>query len=93
MTPSHLKILKDFIRESIEAFFLILVIFLIADKTIDKDSMLRITKTSLLLGMVNIGLALFDEESRAKVNDGMKRSLGNTMLAGLGGGVAAASKV
>jgi glycerol uptake facilitator-like aquaporin len=86
MTPYHLKILKDFVRESIEVFFLILVIFMISDKTIDKDSMLRITKISLLLGMVNIGLALFDEDSQAKVNDGVKRSLGVTMLAGLGGG-------
>lgn len=90
MTPSNLEILKDFIRESIEAFVFILVIFMISDKTVDKESILRILKISLVLGMVNVGLALFDEESHAKVKDGMKSSLGNTMLAsvtGMGAGV------
>lgn len=90
MTPSNLEILKDFIRESIEAFVLILVIFMISDKSVDAESILRITKISLVLGVVNVGLALFDEESHAKVKDGMKSSLGNTMLAsvtGMGAGI------
>jgi glycerol uptake facilitator-like aquaporin len=83
MTPSQREILKDFIRESIEAFVLILVIFMISDKTIDKRNMRRIAKISLLVGMVNVGLALFDTEGYARVKDGMKSSLGNTMMAGL----------
>jgi glycerol uptake facilitator-like aquaporin len=90
MTPSNLEILKDFIRESIEAFVLILVIFMISDKAVDTESLLRITKISLVLGVVNVGLALFDVESHAKVKDGMKSSLGNTMLAsvtGMGAGI------
>lgn len=90
MNPSHLEILKDFIRESIEAFVLILVISMISDKTVDKESILRITKISLVLGVVNVCLALYDEESHTKVKDSMKSSLGNTMLTsatGMGAGV------
>ena len=90
MTPDNQEILKDFIRESLESFVLILVIFMISDKTIDSESMLKITKISLLLGTVNVGLALFDQESHAKVKEGIKNTLGSTMLAsvsGLAGGM------
>jgi gamma-glutamyl-gamma-aminobutyrate hydrolase PuuD len=74
-------VFKNFVRECMEAFILTLVIFMISDKPMNKDTMQRILKISLLLGGVNVALPLFDEESHVRVKDGMKNSLRHTMLA------------
>lgn len=76
-----LALFKNFVRECMEAFILTLVIFMISDKPINQNTMQRVVKISLLLGGVNVALALFDEESHIKVKDGMKNSLRTTMLA------------
>ena len=78
---SKRELLRELFKETLEGFFLLLVIFTITDKPWNQETFWRLTKISLLLGAVNTGMAFFDEESHVKVKEGMKASLGNTMLA------------
>ena len=78
---------KEFLKETLEGFALLVVIFSVTDKPMNKkQTWFRIAKISVLLGAVNAGMSYFDEESHGKMKEGMKASLGNTMLASVVGG-------
>ena len=73
---------KEFLKETLEGFALLVVIFSVTDKPMNKkQTWFRIAKISVLLGAVNASMSYFDEESHGKIKEGMKASLGNTMLA------------
>jgi len=77
---------KEFLKETLEGFALIVVIFSVTDKPMHtKKTWFRIAKISVLLGAVNAAMSYFDEESHGKIKEGMKASLGNTMLASVVG--------
>jgi hypothetical protein len=78
---SKRELLTEVFKETLEGFFLILVIFMIMDKPWNKAIFWRLIKISLLIGAVNLGMALFDESGYVKVREGMKTSLGTMMLA------------
>lgn len=75
------ELIQEFLKEFVEGFVLLTVIFAIMDKPLDQKTWLRITKISLLLGGVNTLMAWLDQDSHEKIKQGMKSSVGNTMMA------------
>jgi hypothetical protein len=79
------EVAREFFKESLEGMVLIVLIFTISDKPIGTPkAMFRIAKLSALIGAINATMLLFDEKSHVKIKEGMKASLGMTMLAVMG---------
>ena len=78
MTPETVEhLLKDTLKEAVEAFCYLYVILLISERPIDLPRILRI---SLMLGVIQTAMAYFDEEGHVKIKEGMKASVGNSVI-------------
>lgn len=74
------ELFEEFLKETLEGFVLITVIFTIMEKPLTKETLTRIAKISVLLGIVNTVMAWVDQESHEKIKQGMKSQVGTTML-------------
>lgn len=71
------QIYLKFRQELIEAFLLVLIIHVVADRTIQWQKMLRIT---LVLAVIITVLELYDPELQQKVKEGVRFSAGSSVV-------------
>ncbi len=74
-------LVKEFLTESIEAFVIILMFQVLTEDHVDATSLLRILKISVLVGGLATVTFALDEESHSKIKDGMKTSIGASIIA------------
>lgn len=77
----------DFLKEFVEGITIVTMMFFISGKVeqLDKNGLRKtlgqILTMSLVLALLNSLLAVLDQESHLKIKEGMKASVGGTMLA------------
>ena len=74
----------EFVREFVEAMAIMTAVYLIMERPFD----VKILKVAFFLSLLSTAMHVFDEESHAKMKEGMKAAVGNTVVASAFGRVA-----
>lgn len=70
---------RTFVREAVEAAMYVYVILLVTDKPID---IAKIARIATLVGLIQTAMLHFDQETHAKIREGMTFSLGSSFIGG-----------
>lgn len=78
---NRILLAREFVTETIEAFVIILLFQVLSESNLDAKAMFKTLKISMLVGGLTTVTFALDEESHGKIKDGMKTSMGASIVA------------
>ena len=81
METRYREYAKEFATETTEAFIVILLFNVLSDNKIDRQTVLKTTKVSMLVGVISTIFFAVDARSHEKLKDGMRNAVGASVIA------------
>lgn len=78
---NRLLLAREFLTETIEAFVIILLFQVLSENNVSAKSLLKTLKISMLVGGLTTVTFVIDQDSHGKIKDGMKTSIGASVVA------------